>query len=158
VPEIRVRKYRKRDRDAVLRITRESFGGFCVDSNIEDRFGSVTGTTWQERKCSGIDYDLRHHPKHTLVAEVDGSVVGYVATRAYRNASIGHVANVAVAMDHQGCGIGRMLLQEALDHFRRCGLKYARIETLEQNAKGRKLYPSLGFEEVARQIYYFRQL
>jgi len=29
-----------------------------------------------------------------------------------------------------------------------------RIETLEQNAIGRQLYPSLGFLEVARQIHY----
>ena len=30
----------------------------------------------------------------------------------------------------------------------------AKIETLEQNPIGRQLYPSLGFQEVARQIHY----
>ena len=30
----------------------------------------------------------------------------------------------------------------------------AKIETLEQNPIGRHLYPSLGFQEIARQIHY----
>jgi hypothetical protein len=30
----------------------------------------------------------------------------------------------------------------------------AKIETLEQNPIGRRLYPALGFREVARQIHY----
>jgi ribosomal protein S18 acetylase RimI-like enzyme len=34
------------------------------------------------------------------------------------------------------------------------GLSHARIETLDQNEIGQTLYPSMGFEEVARQVHY----
>ncbi|MGD2175528.1 MAG: GNAT family N-acetyltransferase [Candidatus Brocadiaceae bacterium] len=156
--EAQIRKYAKRDRAAVLRITDASFGGFCVDSNIEEHFGLLAGTSWQDRKRAGIDHDLRRHPKHAFVAEIGGEIVGFVCTRLYRTTCIGHIANIAVEPAHQGMGVGRQLLQAALEHFRQCGMRYARVETMEQNYKGRKLYPSLGFEEVARQVFYLREL
>jgi len=153
-----IRPYRRRDRKAVLRITETSFEGFCLDCNIEEAFGALSGTTWQDRKRAGIDHDLRQNPEHTFVAEVDGEPVGYVCTRTYRTTRIGHVANIAVERRRQGQGIGRALLQHALEHFRQCGMRYARIETLEQNYRGRSLYPSLGFQAVGRQVFYFRKL
>ncbi len=153
-----IRRCKRRDRKAVLRITEESFGGFCLDSNIEERFGQLAGTTWRDRKRAGVDYDLRQNAEHAFVAEIGGEVVGYVCGRIYRSTGIGHVANMAVDPDYQGRGIGRSLLEKALEHFRECGMRYARIETLEQNYKGRRLYPSLGFEEVGRQVFYFREL
>ncbi len=156
--QCRIRKYSRRDRDAVLRITAESFEEFCLDWNIEQEFGPLADTNWQERKRAGVDYDLVRNPEHTFVAQVRGQVVGYVCTRLYRTTSIGHVANMAVDQDYQGRGIGKALLRAALKHFRDCGLRYARIETLEQNYKTRQLYPSFGFREVGRQVFYFREL
>jgi ribosomal protein S18 acetylase RimI-like enzyme len=50
------------------------------------------------------------------------------------------------------------LIEHALSHFRAAGMTVARIETLEQNAIGRHLYPSLGFVEIARQIHYATSL
>ena len=38
------------------------------------------------------------------------------------------------------------------------GMLYSKIETLEQNTIGLAFYPKLGYEEVARQIYYFMKL
>ncbi len=156
--EIIVRKYRKRDRAAVMRITEESFGGMCLDSAMENEFGPIAGTSWQERKRDGIDWDLRHRPEHVLIAEADGEVVGYMCTRLYYDYSIGHIANMAVSSEYQGRGVGKNLMRAALEHFRNCGMRYARIETLESNYKGRSFYPTFGFREVGRQIYYFREL
>ncbi len=153
-----VRKYRRRDRAAIMRITEESFEGFCLDSHMEEKFGLIASTTWQERKRDGIDYDLRRHPEHAFVAELDDRAVGYVCTRIYREHSMGHVANMAVARDYQGRGVGKALMRRALEHFRECGMHYARVETLEQNYKGRKLYPAFGFKEVGRQVYFLREL
>ena len=53
-----------------------------------------------------------------------------------------------------GKGLGRRLIEHALAHFRSSGMAIAKIETLDQNAVGRHLYPSIGFVEVARQIHY----
>jgi ribosomal protein S18 acetylase RimI-like enzyme len=156
--DVRLRRYRRRDRDAVLRITRESFAGVCLDHNIEQRFGTVQGTTWQERKAAGIESDLSRHPQDAFVAELHGEVVGFVCTRVYRATSTGHIANLAVSPEHRGRGVGRALVEHALEHFRGQGLSFARIETLEQNQVGQHLYPAAGFEEIGRQVFYFQRL
>ena len=49
-------------------------------------------------------------------------------------------------------------MQAALDYLRASGMRYAKIETLEQNRKGQAFYPSVGFQEVARQIHYLMRL
>jgi len=153
-----VRPYSRRDRDSVLRIAEDSFEGFCLDYNMEMHFGRMADTTWQERKRKGIEYDLRVNARHVLVAELDGEVVGFICTRLYGELLTGHIANLAVAKPYQGRGIGKALIGHALEHFRQQGMRYARIETLEQNYKGRNLYPAFGFKEIGRQIYYYREL
>jgi ribosomal protein S18 acetylase RimI-like enzyme len=67
---------------------------------------------------------------------------------------IGWINNLAVAAELRGQGLGRRLIEHALDHFRAHGMTVARIETLEQNPVGRHLYPSVGFQEIARQIHF----
>ena len=155
---ILVRKFRRADHRAILDITEDSFGGFCLEANMEKHFGPIAGTSWSERKRDGIGYDLRRHPNDTFVAEVDGEVAGYVATRLYSSILTGHVANMAVRRSFQGIGVGKALMRAALDHFRREGMQYARVETLEQNFKGQRFYPGCGFKEIGRQIFYFREL
>ena len=93
-----------------------------------------------------------------FVAEVEGVVVGYITTRFDREAGQGRIPNLAVASDWRGCGLGRRLIEHALEVFRREGLEYAVIETMAQNAIGEHLYPACGFQEVARQNHYARRL
>jgi len=152
-----LRRYQRRDRRAVLRISAETFHGVCMDENIERDFGK-TGGTWQQHKMDSIDYDLTGNPASCFVAEADGKIVGFICNRLYHNRSIGHVANLAVREDYQGRGIGKALLQASLDHFREMGMRFARIETLAQNEKGQKFYPAAGFKEIGRQIFYFTKL
>ena len=75
-----------------------------------------------------------------------------------RTGSIGHIRNLAVTPAEQGHGIGRALIDHALQHFRRQGMRAARIETLEQNERCAEFYPRLGFTEVGRQVFYFKEL
>lgn len=154
---VRVRRFRYKDREAVLRIAEECFSGVCLDENIEGAFGKI-GVPWQEHKRDSIDFDLTNNASSALVAVMDGKVVGFICNRLYRSRSTGHVANVAVMQAYQGRGVGKALLRASLDYFRAQGMRHARIETLEQNEKACKFYPSLGFEEVGRQIHYYKKL
>jgi ribosomal protein S18 acetylase RimI-like enzyme len=153
-----IREYRRADRKAVLDITGNTFAGACMDYMMEKHFGRIAHTSWQERKRRGVDYDLRQNPEHVLIAELDGTVIGYVCNRIYRSESTGHIANLAVDGRHQGHGVGKMLIRASLDYFRSMGMKYARIEALDQNATGMHLYPAFGFKEIGRQIYFLREL
>ena len=154
---IEVRKYRSGDRRAVLQIAVQSFAGVCLDENIEKQFG-VVGERWQDYKREAIDYDLINNPDSAFVAVVDGKVAGFVCNRLYASRSVGHVANLAVAPEFQGRGVGKALMRASLEHFRQQGMRFARIETLQQNLKAQKFYPSLGFKEVGRQFFYFMKL
>jgi ribosomal protein S18 acetylase RimI-like enzyme len=153
-----IRRYREADRPALRAITAEAFRGVCIDQNIERIFGPAGDIHWQERKGRHIDDDVRAHAAGVFVAEDEGEVVGYVTTRLDRWGKVGQVANFAVRRDRQGQGIGRRLIEHALDYFREQGMLLARIETLVQNDRCMDFYPKLGFREVARQVYFAMRL
>jgi ribosomal protein S18 acetylase RimI-like enzyme len=85
-------------------------------------------------------------------------VVGFVSTRVDREAAKGRIPNLAVDAAARGQGIGRKLIQHAIDYLRREGMAVVMIETMENNAIGQRLYPSFGFQEVGRQIHYALKL
>lgn len=149
-----IRTYRSDDLDALRRLTVDAFQGVSIDHNIENRFGLVNGHDWRWRKARHIDEDAAANPQGIFVAEESGTVVGYVTTRVDRDAGIGLIPNLAVAAELRGQGLGRQLIERALDYFRFLGLELAKIETLDQNPVGQHLYPACGFHEVARQIHY----
>jgi len=95
-----------------------------------------------------------------LVAEDGGEIVGYVAVgRATRLESNRHVADIrglAVAPDHQGRGLGRALVQAALDAARERGARKVTLRVLAPNTAARALYESCGFvvEGVRRDEFF----
>ncbi len=155
----RLRVYRPEDLLRLQAITADTFGPVSIDRNMEQRFGEFGSGDWRTRKIAAIADDCRLQPDGVFVAEDEaGSVVGYVTTRLNPTSGIGWIPNLAVDPAHQGRGLGRALLEQALQFFRDSGMTIAKIETLEQNPIGQSLYPSLGFQEVARQIHYALRL
>ncbi|MDZ7373809.1 MAG: GNAT family N-acetyltransferase [candidate division KSB1 bacterium] len=155
---LRIRSFRESDREAVVAITLLAFPGVAIDHAIEERFGTVGGLTWQDRKRRDIERDLDLHAPHTLVAEMEGRVVGYVTSHPDPLSRIGWIPNLAIHPEYQGRGIGRELLEAALEQFRRLGMALAKIETLAHNERALHLYQELGFVEVARQVHLVRPL
>jgi ribosomal-protein-alanine N-acetyltransferase len=79
-----------------------------------------------------------------LVAVQDERVVGYVV--GYRSAeNEGHIFSIGVRKEYQGRGIGTELIHAICDIFIANGLKYARLEVRNSNARAQKLYRSIGF-------------
>jgi ribosomal protein S18 acetylase RimI-like enzyme len=152
-----IRPYHPADLPRVLEITADAFAGVSIDYYLDQLFGDM-GTCWQERKCAAVRADLEAHPEWHFVAEVDGVVCGYVTCELAHWKSLGRIVDLAVARELRGHGIGRRLLERALAFFRAQGLRFAKIETLEPNTVGQRLYPSVGFREVVRQIHYAMRL
>ena len=153
---IAIRPYRESDRPAVRELTVAGFEGVSIDHNIDRQVGPIAGRDWRWRKSRDIDRDIDVLGAELSVAEDDesGAVVGYVTMQCDAQTRIGWIHNLAVSARVRGGGLGRRLLEHALEHFRAAGMTVAKIETLEQNPVGRHLYPSVGFVEVARQIHY----
>ena len=156
----RIRAYRPPDLPRLKEITTLTFGPVSIDRNMEEMLGVFGAGGWAGRKAAAIDDDCRLQPDGVFVAEdtQNGRVMGYVTTRINSSTKLGWIPNLAVDPTVQGRGVGRQLLEHALAFFRQRGMKVAKIETLEQNPIGQKLYPSLGFQEVARQIHYAMKL
>ncbi len=153
-----IRPFRLTDRDALVEITTLAFDGVSIDQNIEALHGVIGGVGWKERKASHVEADIMMNSAGILVFEDEGRPVAYVSCRFDRRTRIGSIPNLAVHPDHQGQGIGRKLLDAAFAYLRGAGMKFVRIETLEQNRRCVALYPELGFREVARQIHYIKPL
>src|SRR2546421_1209433 len=154
-----IRFYQPGDLARLQEITAHTFGPVSIDRNMEQLLGPFGPGDWSSRKMAAIADDCHIQPDGVLVAEDDlGAVVGYVTTRVNRTSGIGWIPNLAVDPNHQGKGLGRALLERAIQFLRESGMAVAKIETLEQNPNGQSLYPSLGFQEVARQIHFAKRL
>lgn len=149
-----IREFRPQDLDALKRLTVESFKGVTLEQDVERGLGVLNGHDWRWRKARHIDDDVAANAKGIFVAEADGRVVGYVTTRVDRESGHGRIPNLAVAEERRGEGLGRKLIEHALEYLRGEGMYYAMIETMAQNAIGNHLYPSCGFKEVARQVHF----
>ncbi len=151
-----IRPYREADRSIVRELTVAAFEEVSIDHNLDRVVGPITGREWRWRKARDIDRDIDMPGAELAVAEDDGTeeLLGYVTMHCDPETRIGWIHNLVVAAAARGQGLGRRLIAHSLAYFRAGGMTVAKIETLEQNAIGRHLYPSVGFQEVARQIHY----
>ncbi len=154
-----IRPYHPADLDALKEITALCFAKVSIDANIEAQFGAIGGRDWRWRKLRHIDQDVHgERAEGVFVWEEEGQVQGYITTRIDPESKIGWIPNLAVRPEYQSRGLGRKLMDHALDYLRQQGMEAAKIETLAQNAVGSQFYPSTGFREVARQIHYLMRL
>jgi len=153
-----LRTGRLADLDALKRLTVEAFEGVTLEQNVEAALGVLQGHDWRWRKARHLDEDVALNPEGIFVAESEGRLVGYITTRVDRESGKGRIPNLAVAAEFRGRGLGRRLIEHALDYFRSEGLAYAVIETMAQNEIGQHLYTTLGFAEVARQVHFAMKL
>ena len=98
----------------------------------------------------------RWHAKRTLRdvqvvrgAEVGGELVG-VAMLERLVPEVGYVYYIAVASAHRRAGIGGVLLDDAIERFRREGAQILYAAVQSDNAPSLALFTSRGLREVAR--------
>jgi len=78
-----------------------------------------------------------------------GQVIGAVSARRIHPYNQGWlISNVAVHPDRQGRGIGRALLETALDFAQDRGGAWVVLQVRNNNATARQLYASLGFQQI----------
>jgi ribosomal protein S18 acetylase RimI-like enzyme len=153
-----IRRYEDADCEPLRAITAVCFEGVSIDYGIEVKYGPINGKDWRWRKARHIDDDIAANAEGVFVAVEDGEVVGYVTTRVDYESKIGWIPNLAVLPVYQQRGLGKALIETALAYMVEAGMCYARIETLAHNVVGQHFYPSMGFEEVTRQIHYIMPL
>jgi ribosomal-protein-alanine acetyltransferase len=102
--------------------------------------------------------ELSHPASYYLVARPDGDdpIVGYAGLRADHRGGDGDIQTVAVAPEHRGRGLGRMLVEALLVEARQRLVSSVFLEVRADNHPARGLYQSLGFYEIDRRAGYYQ--
>ncbi len=118
----------------VLRIERDLFPAPWT----EDMFVQEVEEKWLSR---------------SFVGTIGGQVVGYVVTWLLRGEM--HILNLAIAATVQRRGIGRRLLDYALDLAKSEQVRLVTLEVRASNEPAKQLYATMGFVPVGvRRRYY----
>lgn len=88
-----------------------------------------------------------------MVLEQDGKIAGYVIYWVtFEN---GQIANIAVDPALRGMGLGKVLLQEAIEQMKNENCEMVSLDVRVSNQAARKLYESFGFQELNRSKNYY---
>lgn len=89
----------------------------------------------------------------SILAEIDGKIVGYVLFWLLPGAIDIH--NIAVSTDHRRRGIARVLLNRVIDEAKRQSITRVLLEVRKSNLPAQKLYARMGFSTTGiRKGYY----
>jgi RimJ/RimL family protein N-acetyltransferase len=103
---------------------------------------------------------VRGHPDAAVfVAEADGAVVGRLSLSRDPHPASRHVADLGLMVEagHRRRGIGRALLERAVEWARGAGVKKLELHVFPWNEPALRLYEAFGFErEGLRRGHYLR--
>jgi ribosomal-protein-alanine N-acetyltransferase len=87
------------------------------------------------------------------VAEKAGNILGYLC--CWFVTDEGEILNIAIDPDYRRCGIGKILVKEAITVARQKGVRSLYLEVRVSNVPAITLYKSFGFHEIGfRRRYY----
>jgi GNAT superfamily N-acetyltransferase len=158
--EVVIRQGTAEDQERVLCILVDAFRGVTIHHWLEREFGQLGDRAWEERKRADGARFLDAHPDWILVAEIEGKVVGFATYFLDRDRSVGEIRNNAVALAHQGKGIGTALYRRLLEIFRAEGMRLAWLETGQEEvyAPARRAYEKVGFRPFHKAVFYVQDL
>ena len=109
--------------------------------------GAYRPEVWERR----IGYYLRRDPETSVVAEVDGRVVGFMLGELRSGEfgleePTGWIEVLGVDPEHRGRALGRQMAEALLQHFRERGAYSVRTLVDEQSEELRSFFGSVGFQ------------
>ena len=119
---------------SVVRIETEAF----TSPWREDTFSNLIGQV-------GVESLVMTHS--------DGGVIGYAVLWCVLDQ--GELANIALAPDHRGKGLGGLLLERAMEVAQSRGVRELYLEVRASNTRAIALYDRFGFEQVGRRRAYY---
>jgi len=129
-----------------------------MEKFLGPRIFHVIWPDWRKTQAEGVEGACRATDKYrTLVAEIDGRVVGFIAYELKRET--GEVVLLAVHPKFQKRGIASQLNQAALDAMKAAGMKMAVAETggEDGHAPARRAYEKVGYTGLPL-VRYFKDL
>ncbi len=89
-----------------------------------------------------------------VATDAEDKTIGYIGTYIVRDEA--YVTNVAVTESERGRGVGRALVERAVENARACNASFISLEVRLSNAAAVSLYKSVGFESVGVRPNFYR--
>ncbi len=108
-----------------------------------------------------LSWLFRRDAEGIWLVEEDGKVVGFVASDGNwfskrEGKVVGALHELVVLPEYRRRGIGRALVERALEYFKSRGLDMAELWVGDENSYAMSFYKNLGFEERDRFNYWVR--
>lgn len=139
---------------SIVPITEEHIEGFhaCLDAVCRERqfLGAYEAPPLESTRVFVRSMIEKDHPQ--FVALDDGMVVGWCDIRPNGRPLFAHVGELGMGLlkDYRGQGIGRRLLQTAIERAQAIGLQKVELEVYEHNHSAVALYERMGFVHEGR--------
>jgi dTDP-4-amino-4,6-dideoxy-D-galactose acyltransferase len=142
-----VRVARPADIPALREIARTSHrqSRFYSDSRFPVDLSDDLYAVWIEKSCNGFANTV-------LVAEFNGEPAGYVTCSVSH--SEGQIGLLGVSQASQGNGVGRALVESALNWFASQNVELVRVVTQGRNRNAQRLYQRCGFLTHSQELWY----
>jgi ribosomal protein S18 acetylase RimI-like enzyme len=151
---VRIRPATPGDAEAITGIYTQSaelHAGLDPERNhVPDRIGI------EERYRRGRQHPDQDSPTITLVAETDGTVIGFLDARLiqpfdpmYRPMTYCFVADIAVAESHRSEGVGEQLMHAGEAWAKEHGADFVSLEYHIGNTRAASLYERLGYRPAS---------
>lgn len=154
---VTIRQAVEADRETLIELIIQGFADVTVNRWREEKYGIIGGRTWDEWKAD----DMRTiDVKNVVIAEVDGTAVGFATLHVNERTRIGTVGNNAVLPEYRGRGIGGKLDARVLELIAEAGMEFAQVSTGLEDCyePARRMYERQGFEPLNRSIVYMMRL
>ncbi|MDO5520107.1 MAG: GNAT family N-acetyltransferase [bacterium] len=99
----------------------------------------------------GIARYLNRNPDTCFVAEEEGEIIGVILTG--NDGRRGYISHTAVDGERQKQGIGRQLVEKALEALHREGITKVALVVFEKNIGGNEFWEKLGFTKREDLVY-----
>jgi len=113
---------------------------------------NAAATVWDEALNSGVVY---------FVAECNGSIaasccIAIIPNMTRQCSPIGYIENVITAAEYRRCGVGRQLLETAVDYAKTLGCYKVVLQSSIKRTQAHEFYESIGFDGDSKRAFEIR--
>lgn len=145
---MRIRGFEGGDLESVVRLSLRAWAPVfdSIEQGMDTAVFQYFFPDWQVEQRNAVAAVFADKEAHVWVCDSDGVVVGFVAVYQ-RQPTYGEIYMIAVDPDAQKQGVGRALIDHALNWMRENGVIVAMVETGGDpgHAPARRLYERAGF-------------